>query len=699
MPDNKSHSETRSRLDSNHPPLQQKRASLISTAFVLVTSLALYLYTLAPNVTLVDSGELILAAHSLGVAHPPGFPLYVLLAHIFSLLPLGNFATRIHLVSALSAALAATMMTLLVIEATLIRSKPEQKTKIAKKRERQSSPKVEERLAKDASTIVIFAPGMIAGLLFAFSRTLWAYATIAEVYTLNAFLLITIFWLVVSWRRNVLESHANRIEASDRKLYIAAFLFGLALGVHHVTIGLMLPALAALVFATEGAKFFKGKRLLYAALISFLGLSIYVYLPIAASRSPLMNWGDPQTFQRFWWHVTGRQYQAFFDPSLFRISQFSKLALREFGIAWMPLALAFAIAGLVNLFRRDKAMFYFLSLMIVADVTYCLCYEIDEDKDAYYLPAFIALTIAVGFGLRRLLIAVQTTNLKTALSPPLAAVFLFVVPAIALESNFAFNNRSRYFIAHDYVDNILKSVEPRGMLLTNDWQVYSPMLCVKEVEKRRKDTVVIDINQLRRSWYYLYLNQVYPEMMEKSRARVDAFLEDLRAWEQDPDAYKKNPALSKRINSRFYEMILSFVSNQIKDAPVYVTQEIATNQGGQDIELTNSLKENYEFVPQGLIFRVSDKASINEFEAPQIVTRGLADGTLRFEDDDVVRKKVLPVYLSMSVNTGNFFAAQGKHDKAIEWFKQALAIDSDFAAAQRALAASQNALQKQWQAK
>lgn len=699
MPDNKTHNETRSRLDSNQSRLQRKKASVISAAFVLVASLALYLYTLAPTVTLVDSGELLLAVYSLGVAHPPGFPLYVLLAHTFSLLPFGNLATRIHLASALSAALAATMMPLLVLEATLITSKPEQKTKVVKKRERESSPKIEAGLAKDASGSVIFAPAIVAGLLFAFSRTLWAYATIAEVYTLNAFLLIAISWLMTSWRRNVLESHANRSEASDRKLYIAAFLFGLALGVHHVTIGLMLPALAALVFATEGAKVFKSKRLLYCALISSLGLSIYIYLPIAASRSPLMNWGDPQTFQRFWWHITGKQYQAFFDPSLLRISQFVKLALREFGVAWMPLALGFAIVGLVNLFRRDKTMLCFLSLIIVADVAYCLCYEIDEDKDAYYLPAFIALTVAVGFGLRWLLVAVQTTNLKTALTPPLAAVFLLVVPAIALTSNFAFNDRSRYFIAHDYADNILKSVEPRGMLLTSDWQVYSPMLYVKEVEKSRKDTVVIDINQLRRSWYYGYLNQVYPETMEKSRAQVDAFLGDLRAWEQDPDAYNKNPALNNRINSRFYEMILSFVTNQIKDAPVYVTQEIATNRGGQDVMLTNSLSEKYEFVPQGLIFRVSDRASLNEFEAPQIVTRGLGDGTLRFEDDDVVKKKVLPVYLSMSVNTGNFFAAQAKHDKAIEWFKQALAIDPDFAAAKRALAASQNALQKQSQSK
>ncbi|MCC6220975.1 MAG: DUF2723 domain-containing protein, partial [Deltaproteobacteria bacterium] len=79
-------------------------------------SLALYYFTLAPTATLVDSGELILAAHSLGVAHPPGFPLYVLLAHIATLVPLGNIAERVNFFSALFAALTASVTCLAAFE-------------------------------------------------------------------------------------------------------------------------------------------------------------------------------------------------------------------------------------------------------------------------------------------------------------------------------------------------------------------------------------------------------------------------------------------------------------------------------------------------------------------------------------------------------------------------------------------------------
>src|SRR5262249_2834275 len=97
----------------------------------------------------------------------------------------------------------------------------------------------------------------------------------------------------------------------DRSLYAAALSFGLALGVHHVTVALILPGLGAFVLLTEGWRFFKSKRLLYCALISFSGLAVYAYLPLAGSHSGVMNWGDPTSLQRIWWHISAKQYQVF----------------------------------------------------------------------------------------------------------------------------------------------------------------------------------------------------------------------------------------------------------------------------------------------------------------------------------------------------------------------------------------------------
>ncbi len=695
MVDNKPNSEILAETHPNHLSSINNRARIILAISVFVPAFALYLYTLAPTVTLVDSGELILAARTLGVAHPPGFPLYVLLAHLFSLLPLGNIATRIHVVSAIFAALASAILTLALFEAlqTPLQSISKSKAKSSsRKRSKATGKDLEPDFEKPSSPTLIFAPAILAGMLFAFSRTLWAYATIAEVYTLNAFLFITIVWLMISWRKEAIDAKANRTTLSDRKLLIAAWVFGLALGVHHVTIGLLLPGLAAMVFVTEGLAFFKSKRLLIAALVSITGLGIYIYLPVAASRSPLMNWGKPSTLESFWWHVTGKQYQVFFDLSFSRISEFFKLVFREFSPSWFPFALFISLAGFVHLFKRDKALFLLLALTIIADVFYGLGYEIAEDKDAYYLPAFIALVIAFGFGIRESLTLI--TKLIAVLKPIHIAGTFLLIPLIALVSNFSFNNRSSYFIAHDYVDNIFKTVAPNALLLTNDWQVYSPTLYVREIEQQRKDMVVIDINQLRRWWYFDYLKQVYPDLINNSREKVDAFLEDLINWERHPDLYAKDVTLNKRINDRFYEMIFSFIANHIKNAPVYVTQEIALRQSGQDAELAQGLNEKYKIIPQGLVFRIAQEATLAESEKPQLNTRGLADGTLRFEEDDVVKKKVFPVYVSMFINNGRYWALQNQHEKAIDWYKEALAVDPNNQAAKNYFSASQNALQK-----
>src|SRR6266513_2390005 len=92
------------------------RAKLLWAGIIFLVALLLYSWTLAPTVTLTDSGELIIVAQGLGVAHPPGFPLWVILAHLASIVPFGNVAVRINFSSALFAALASAMLALVVAE-------------------------------------------------------------------------------------------------------------------------------------------------------------------------------------------------------------------------------------------------------------------------------------------------------------------------------------------------------------------------------------------------------------------------------------------------------------------------------------------------------------------------------------------------------------------------------------------------------
>ncbi len=659
-------------------------------------ALLLFSWTLAPTVTLTDSGELILTAQGLGVAHPPGFPFWVLLAHLASLVPLGNVAVRINFSSALFAALACAMLTLVVTELMI--------TAVYLPAGKKGAPQGKRTGGSAVGRLLVFAPALGAGLLMAFSRTLWSYATIAEVYTLNALLILIVFFLMLRWRRCVTQTilsasfPARRaVTIHDSWLYAAAAVFGLALGDHHVTVGLTLPAVAVIVYRTQGLKFFTSRRLLYAALISIAAMvAVYAYLPFAASRSPLINWGNPRSLQEIWWHITGRQYRVFlsFTPTMMgaQFVEFCRMLLREFGPAWLPLPLVLALAGFATAYRQDRTTFWFLLFIVIANLAYDLSYEIAEDKDAYYLPVFISIAIGAGFGIRWLIQLTAVKSMSFGTSYGVAAIAVLLTSATAFAGNWPFNNRRHYFIAHDYVENLLSAVEPNGLLLTQDWQVASPMFYAQQIEQRRRDVKVVDVNLLRRSWYFDYLRRAYPDLIERSRDKIGAYVEDLKQWERDPAAFKSNALLTEKISTAFLEMIQSIVTNESAVGPVYITRDLLlpnTTNGA----VTQWLTQTYQLVPQGLVFNLARDSTFHDSPDVRLETRGLADGTVRFENDDVVNLKILPAYTSMLINRGRYLAAFNQHRRAIIAFKEALTLDPNLAAAREGLAESTAKLQ------
>jgi hypothetical protein len=681
--------------ESNSEQPFWSRAELLCGVAVFLTALVVYSCTLAPTVTLVDSGELILAARGLGVAHPPGFPFWVMLAHLASLVPFGNVAARINFSSALFGAVACAMLSAVVAELTITPARFAKQKRI--KRSTQQAKNTEE---SNRTSFLQFAPAVAAGLLMAFSRTLWSYATITEVYALNALLILIVLFLLIGWRRRVVASQedaSEQITIHDRWLYAAALVFGIAMGVHHVTVAFTLPAIALVVYRTQGMTLFTSRRFLYAALVSIGALlAVYAYLPFAASRSPIMNWGNPRSLQEIWWHVTGRQYRVFFSFSTAimgaQFVEFCRMALREFGFPWLPVTLLLAFAGFVSAFKRDRTAFWFLILIVIVDLAYCLTYEIAEDKDAYYLPLFISITIAAAFGIRWL---IQLAGSKGA---PLwklrlaGALAIVLTATTAFAANWPFNNRRHYFIADDYVENLFDTIAPDGLLLTQDWQVVSPMFYAQEIQQHRPDVKVVDINLLRRSWYFDYLEHSHPALIDRSREKIDPYVQLLKQWERDPRVFDRNQELTQRISIAFLEMIQSMVRNEITVGPVYITNDVLSGDKTNGY-LTRWIPHAYQLVPQGLVFNLTTDQSFHDSPDPHLRTRGLADGTTRFESDDVVRLKVLPVYARMLTNRGRYLASFNQHERASRAFKQALELDPDFAAARQGLAESSVKLQ------
>ena len=175
---------------------------------------------------------------------------------------------------------------------------------------------------------------------------------------------------------------------------------------------------------------------------------------------------------------------------------------------------------------------------------------------------------------------------------------------------------------------------------------------------------------------------------------MEAFLDDLRHWEADPDAYKNDTGLNQRITERFNQMIMAFVAYQSQKAPVYVTLDIAADLGGENPQLIKSITGAYQLVPEGLVFRLAADRGFHEPRSPALELRGLFDGTLAFDADDVVRTKVMPVYLNMLVNRGRYLAQHGQYARAIDDYGKALDLDPDFRFARQSLAEASSAMEK-----
>ena len=227
---------------------------------LLLLVFGIYARTLHPSIPGGDSGELIAAAVSDGIAHPPGYPLFTLLGQLMSRLPIGAVAARVNLLSAVCDTGAACVLYALV-----------------------------RRWRGDASA------AFLAAGLYAFSPGIWGYATVAEVFPLNNLLVALIVYLLFRFREN-----------RDRRwAYGGALCIGLAITNQHTSVFVSLPAIVFAVWMDPGLLREPGAAARLIGMFA-LGFVPYVHLPLAARRVPLITWGDPSTMDGFLDHLLRR---------------------------------------------------------------------------------------------------------------------------------------------------------------------------------------------------------------------------------------------------------------------------------------------------------------------------------------------------------------------------------------------------------
>ena len=630
----------------------QRRDILVSFALFGVT-FAVYLLTLAPSFTFADTAELALAASTGGVAHPPGFPLYLVLGGLFSGLPLGDeVAYRLNVFSALAAALTIPVI-FLILRVSL-------------------APGKVERPGQSGGDAWI--PGYVApasgAILFGFSLTFWRQATITEVYTLNMLmsaLVIFFGFLGVRMAR----------ERRERTWVLVAFGVAAGLGTgNHLTLPWMIPGigLALLLARWRGPGRVLWRLLVPIAAGVLAGVAAYAVLPIRAGSDPLMNWGDPDLWERFWRHVTAWQFRVIISVKWATISKqlgvFLQTCAAEMG--FLPLLLI--PAGIARLVRRDRLVLFGLALSFLLPLAWALCYDIAEDQETYFMIPFMVMSIFMGQG--ALFVLEAAADRFPGRGPRIGAgAAILVLAASPLILNYSSADRSRQTEARAYGMDLLESVQPDAIVLTRNWNLYAPTLYLQHIDGLRKDVDVVDANLLRYSWYMPYLEQSAPRVLTGLDRRIVIFRQLQARWERGQFERQEE---HDRIRGLYEEMIGEMVKQAWRGGrPVYATRDMIRELegvvlGGRGIE--------FVAVPETLAFRILPASQ--SISLPELRFRN----TWERESWDPISRKARSDYFLLWLNRGAHHEAYGEVEEALEALGRAKAISPDNEKVREALA-------------
>ncbi len=444
---------------------------------MFVASFAVYATTAARSLCWGDSAEFVAVASTLGIAHPPGYPLYTLLGALAVRLPFGTAFLRMSLLSALFASGAAAVATLIVWVATggTLRK--------AGKR-----------------TLARMAGALFTGATLAFGPTYWSQAVVPEVYSMSAFLALSSLLLFTLWSRtrgtDETRSPADadllpRFLRRDGPVVLLGLVLGLALSHHLTVVFLLLPLTVGLL----GTRRRPGARaVLSSAGLLVLGLLLIAYLPMRAAHNPAVLWAPIGTWRQLFDHITGVQYAPLLFSAPFvevshKMSVFVSGIPRE--VTWVALALA--VPGLVALFRTMRVVAFALVCWGFLVAGHAAVYRI-PDIASYYIPVYAVLAIAGGLGL----CAVASLPWWRRAAAPagwLALAVAVAMPAMGARSNWASNNWRDRDDGKVYLARVLDSIEPGGVVVTMTDRILFPLWYARYVERTREDFSIICIRE------------------------------------------------------------------------------------------------------------------------------------------------------------------------------------------------------------
>src|SRR6266545_4395067 len=440
------------------------KQTYLTAAGVSLAALILYILTLAPTTQFWDASEYIAAAHALGIPHPPGNPFFVIVAHVWGLLPVASdYARRINFLAAVTSATSAGLWFL--IGERWLRS----------------------IVAHDGWRRVAAAAGAVVG---ATMFTVWNQAVANEkVYTISVLSIALILWLTLRWADQPAESR------NDNLLVLIVYL--LALTATNQLMGLLVaPAVLVYVLLTDPRALLRPRFLIAAGLVAVVGLSVNLFIPIRAHLDPYMNQGD-----------------AFTWPAL-------RSALAQRLLA--SLFLLLGIAGARRHWQADRRSALSMTALVLT-VTVALVFYLNfkwgfsqpytglehevRERDYFFIASFAVWGVWVGIGLAALAEAL-VARLPRAGWRFAAPVFLIAL--IPLLGNRLTASRAGETVARDYARDLLESVDPYALIITSGDNDTFPLWHAQEAQGIRRDVSVMVMTLANTNWYLTQLQRRPP---------------------------------------------------------------------------------------------------------------------------------------------------------------------------------------------
>jgi hypothetical protein len=583
------------------------------------------------SVGFTDSGELATVICTLGIAHPTGYPLFTLLGKCWMMIPIPlEEILQLNIFVSLLTAIAVGVFfkTTLAIRRAVTVFQPR------------------SRKRKEANEHRFFLASIVASLVVGFSTTFWSQSTAIEVYALHLVMVLLTMWMFVDG----LEEQRIEPLYVSRKLIFFAFVLGLSFSNHMTTIFLA-PGFLWLFFRTFGFGKESFIRIFKIAPFFLLGLSIYLYLPIRSSSYPVLDWGHPATLERFFWHVSGKQFRVWMFSGWSVVQKQLNYYVSNFTSEFYFVVIAFIVAGLLALYKQSHRLLTFLVLLFSATIMYAVNYDI-FDIDSYFLLSYLVIGFVVAYGIDFVIEWLEN-------NPPfvkiLIAIIICALPIMQIMSHWERVNETVNKIPQQFVEKAFSDFEPNAIVLATQWDYFiSPLLYYQFIRNERHDITVIDKSLLQnRSWYFIQLQRHHPELMERIRSSANLFLEELDKFEHDI------PFNFNIIQLCWQNLLNEIVETSLPDHPVYI-----------DARIDKEFSSAYSRTPAGLFLRLTKKGDAT-FYKTALAPFGVWD------KKQPVAKDFEQYYIAMLLRDADWLLKKGRADEAKTVLAEVLRIEPD----------------------